>query len=66
MAAEETKKKAQEIKEQYLRGEITRGEAKELLKDYIEYFNKRAVEIAEKYNQKPKKFSLGEFLRFRA
>ena len=63
---EELKQKAHEVKERYLSGLITRGEAKEQLKDYIEWYNSKAIELAEKYNQKPKKFNLGEFLRFRA
>lgn len=66
MTNEQLKEHAQEIKERYLSGQLTRGEVKEELKEYIDYYNKKAVELAEKYNQKPKKFNLGEFLRFRA
>lgn len=66
MDTEELKQNAQEIKERYLSGLLSRGEAKEQLKEYIEWYNTKAVELAEKYNQKPKKFNIGEFLRFRA
>jgi len=55
--------KALEVRALYNRGQITRKEAKELIKDYEDYFNQRAVELAKKYSQKPVKFSFNSFMR---
>lgn len=47
----------------YKNGTIDRDEAKEKINPYIEMYNKRVVEIAKKYNQKPKKINIIGFLR---
>jgi len=60
---EELREHAHYVREQYRAGLINRGKAKDLLEEYIEAFDKKAKDIAEKYGQRPKKFNLGEFLR---
>lgn len=56
-------RKAIETKGLYLTGNITRKEAKLQLKEYEEFFNKKSIELAKKYNQKPVKFSFISFMR---
>lgn len=63
MDKEELKARAFEIRARYLAGKITYKEAKQQLKDYAAWYNQMAAELAAKYNQKPHKFSVGEFLR---
>jgi hypothetical protein len=48
---------------QYRCGLITRKQALEVIEPYAELFNRKAAEIAKKYNRKPQKFSLAGFLR---
>lgn len=55
--------KAMEIKKLYNTGCIDRKEAKKQLEEYEEFYNKKAKEIAKKYNQKPSKFSFINFMR---
>ncbi len=62
---EAIKIRAFEIRDTYLAGEITYKEAKEQLKEYIELYNKKSEEIAKKYNQKPQKLRVGDFLKNR-
>ena len=54
---------AQRIKMLYKCGEISREEAKEMLKPYAEYYNAKSKELAKKYNQKPSKFNFVSFMR---
>ena len=63
MGNKELYNKAIETKILYNTGKITRKEAKEMIKDYEEYFNQKSIEIAKKYNQKPTKFSFNSFMR---
>lgn len=51
------------VRDRWLAGEITQGEARKQLKEFIDVYNQKAAEIAAKYNQKPRKLSVGEFLR---
>jgi len=62
---ETLKMRAFETRDKYLAGQITNGEAKRELKPYIEAYNKKAEEIAAKYNQKPQKLRVGDFLKNR-
>lgn len=47
----------------YKNGHISREEAKEQIKPYADYFNKKSIEIAKKYNMKPAKFNFASFMR---
>ena len=60
---ERAKAKAIEARDRYLSGLITFKQAKEEMREYIDLFNRKSIEIAQKYNQKPKKLSVGDFLR---
>jgi hypothetical protein len=60
---EEIKRRAYETRDKYLAGLITKGEAKAELKEYIKLFNQKAEEIAAKYNQKPQRLRVSEFLK---
>ena len=42
---------------------ISREEAKKEIQPFIEYANKKAVELAKKYNQKPRKISFIAYVR---
>lgn len=60
----------QQIKDQafmaralYKNGTIDRQTAQERIMPYINLYNEKVVEIAKKYNQKPKKISFITFLR---
>ena len=55
--------KAKMAADMYKTGQITREAAIEAIKPYAEVFNAKSAEIAKKYNQKPKKFSIAGFLR---
>lgn len=44
-------------------GEISYEEAKKLADPYIKAVNAKSVEIAKKYNQKPRKVTVSAFLR---
>jgi hypothetical protein len=54
---------AQESRVMYQLGKITRDEAKELIMPYINKVNEKSIELAKKYNQKPKKVSFNSFVR---
>lgn len=49
------KQRAFEAKCAYKKGLITRAEAKTDIEPYIKLFNNKSMEIAKKYNMKPKK-----------
>ena len=57
------KQKAEVARLDYKRGFITRKEASELIKPYIDAVNNKSKEIAKKYNQRPKTVSLAGYLR---
>jgi hypothetical protein len=57
------KEQAEKARVLYGRNLITRKEAQEQCKPYIEAFNAKATEIAKKYNQRPKKISFATFIR---
>jgi len=54
---------AYETRARWLAGEIALGEAKTLLKPYITVFNAKSEALAVKYQQKPKRLRVSEFLR---
>ena len=54
---------AKATRDRFRRGEITFDEAKKELKPFTDAFNAKAAEIAAKYNRRPKKLNVGEFLR---
>lgn len=54
---------AKQIRFMYQSGQITREEAKSFLEPFIKEFNQKSLEIAKKYNQKPKLFSFTSFVR---
>lgn len=59
----ELKNKAFETRILYRNGKISIEEAKKELKEYEKHFNEKSIELAKKYNQKPKKFSFNSFMR---
>ena len=58
------KLKALEAKYLYNTGQINFKEAEEMMEDYKKEFNARAKELAEKYNQKPQRFSAKMFIKY--
>lgn len=57
------KAEADAAKRLYYSGEINRKAATIAIEPYAEAFNKKAAEIAGKYNQKPQRFSITAYLR---
>lgn len=57
------KHKAEAAKLMYMRGLITREEAKEEITPYLNALNNRSRELAKKYNQKPKLVSFISYIR---
>ena len=51
------------LKAQFQNKEISYNELKLKAKPLIKQFNNKAVELAEKYGVKPKRFSLSAFMR---
>jgi len=64
MNMEEAKTQALNFRNLYAAGEITRGEAEKGITPHKNFFNERSAEIAKKYNQKPQRFRMGDFLRY--
>jgi hypothetical protein len=59
----ELKNRAEIAKMKYKNNLITREEAKKEIQPFIDYANKKAVELAKKYNQKPRKISFIAYVR---
>lgn len=59
----ELREQAERTRFLYRTGEISKKEAKEMIKEYEDLFNAKAKEIAKKYNQKPRKFSFEAYMR---
>lgn len=57
------KQRAFEARCAYKKGLITRAEAKTDIEPYIKLFNNKSMEIAKKYNMKPKKITFAGFIR---
>ncbi|MEB3103107.1 hypothetical protein [Ferviditalea candida] len=64
MNEEEARKKALEARDLYNLGRINFKQAEEMMAEYREIFNARAVEIAKKYGQKPQKFSVKMYIKY--
>lgn len=60
---EELKTRAEGARSLYRAGQITRTEVKEAVAPYEEAFNSKSRELAKKYGQRPRLFSLTSFLR---
>ena len=63
MTNQELKSIAENARSLYRSNLITREEAKERIEPFIEAYNKKSIEIAKKFNQKPKTISFVSFLR---
>ena len=59
----ELKNRAEIAKMKYKNNLITREEAKKEIQPFIDYANKKAVELAKKYNQQPRKISFIAYVR---
>lgn len=60
----ELRGQALEARYLYNTGQITYKEAEEMIMPYKKAFDEKAKEIAEKYNQKPKKLRISDFIKF--
>lgn len=54
---------SKDVRVLYLQGKITREEAREELKEFIEFYNETSKRIAKKYDMKPRKFCFASFMR---
>ena len=63
MTIEKLKLEADSAKAGYKCGLLTKSEAKKAIQPYADAFNAKSRELAEKYNQKPKLFSIASFLK---
>jgi polyhydroxyalkanoate synthesis regulator phasin len=59
---EDKKHIAEKHRDLYKIGKISKEEASKFIKPYIDELNKKSIQIAEKYNQKPKKVSVAKYL----
>jgi hypothetical protein len=57
------KERAEKARTLYRLGHITREEAVKECTPYLNEFNRKAVEIAKKYKQRPKKITFASFIR---
>ncbi|MGG1673963.1 hypothetical protein ACIFOE_25720 [Paenibacillus sp. NRS-1783] len=62
---EKAKQEAKLARDEYLAGLITYKQAEERIAPYKQAYNDFSKELAKKYNQKPQRFRLGDFLRYR-
>lgn len=60
---EKIKDTAEYYKMLYNSGGCTREEAKKYIQPYLDLVNKKSIEIALKYNQKPKKINFISYIR---
>lgn len=54
---------AEQARNEYRSGQITREEAQAKIQPYLDAVNAKAIELAKKYNQKPKKAFFGSYVR---
>lgn len=54
---------ALKAKSLYHTGKINYEQAVELIRPYVDHFNKRSNEVAAKFNQRPKPISISMFMR---
>ena len=62
-ASEERKDRADLARSLYRGGQISRIEAEEEIRPYAEAFNAKSRELAKKYGQRPRLFSITSYLR---
>lgn len=55
--------RANKAKHLYMNNEITREDAIAEITPFIDYVNNKSIQIAKKYNQKPKMVKINSFLR---
>jgi hypothetical protein len=60
---DELRKDAELYKAMYLTNQCTREEAKLHILPYLDRVNEVSIEIAKKFNQKPKKVSFASYVR---
>lgn len=65
MTDEKIKQQAFDAKRKFQDGEITYKEAKHLVEPYRDLYNRIAEEKAAKYNMKPSRFRIGDFLKMK-
>lgn len=65
MDVKQLKLRADEAKTLYRMGVIDRETAKKEIQPFLDAANKKSIELAKKYNQRPKKITLQSFLRSR-
>lgn len=65
MNVKDLKSKADEAKSLYRLGIIDRETAKKDIQPYLDAANQKSIELAKKYNQRPKKITIQSFLRSR-
>lgn len=63
MTLAEAKSAAFEARALYKLGVLTRTEASARIQPYVAAYNAKAVELARKYNLRPKKLSFASFVR---
>jgi hypothetical protein len=61
--AQELKTKADQTKALYLAGDATYEQTVEVVTEYINFCNERAVVIAKEFGMKPKKMSVKAYMR---
>lgn len=65
MTNEKIKQQAFEARRRFQAGEITYGEAKKLVEPYRNLYNQIAEKKAAKFNMKPSRFRIGDFLKMK-
>jgi len=55
---------AEEYRILYKTGQCAREEAKNKIQPFLNVINKKSIELAKKYNQKPKKISFAIYVRW--
>lgn len=62
---QELRAKAEEAKQLYRIGKMTREDAQQIIVPYLEAVNNKSKELAKKYDQKPKLVTFAAYLRSR-
>lgn len=57
------KQQAEQGRYLYRTGQVSKAEAVAMIQPYADVFDAKSKELAKKYNQRPKTFSLSAFLR---
>ena len=59
----ELKNQAERYRYLYQTNQCSRAEAKAMIQPYLDLVNEKSIEIARKYNQRPKKIQFIEYVR---